>query len=192
VLRWDQGRLDEIDGAVPTHPLIAAWTSVVAAAAAAHPGVDDALAAEVRRPEPVVWTSHGRLALLAHAVADRGLTALVETLERQLAPLAGYLATFGQIGTVGPVSYALARLARLRGDHAAASAHLADARTQARRAGGVTAELHCRLVGLEWTVEDRGTAATADEQRDLAELRGLAVLRDMSGPVRRIDALLAR
>jgi hypothetical protein len=56
----------------------------------------------------------------------------------------------------------------------------------------VTAELHCRLVGLEWTVEDRGTAATADEQRDLAELRGLAVLRDMSGPVRRIDALLAR
>jgi hypothetical protein len=93
---------------------------------------------------------------------------------------------------VGPVSYALARLARLRGDHAAASAHLADARTQARRAGGVTAELHCRLVGLEWTVEDRGTAATADEQRDLAELRGLAVLRDMSGPVRRIDALLAR
>jgi hypothetical protein len=101
VLRWDQGRLDEIDGAVPTHPLIAAWTSVVAAAAAAHPGVDDALAAEVRRPEPVVWTSHGRLALLAHAVADRGLTALVETLERQLAPLAGYLATLARSGRWG-------------------------------------------------------------------------------------------
>jgi hypothetical protein len=92
---------------------------------------------------------------------------------------------------VGPVSFALARLARLGGDHASALAHLADARAQAQRAGGVTAELHCRLVALEWTVADRGTPATADERRDLAELRALAVLRDMSGPVRRIDELLA-
>ena len=189
VLRWDQGRLDEIDGAVPTNPLVAAWTSVAAAAAAGRPGVDEALAAEVRRPEPVVWTSHGRLALLAHAVADRGLAALVEPLERQLAPLAGYLATLGQIGTVGPVAFALARLARLRGDHTVAWAHLADARAQAQRAGGVTAELHCRLVGLEWAVEDRGTPATPDQRRELAELRGIAVSRAMAGAVRRIDAL---
>jgi len=104
-------------------------------------------------------------------------------------PLAGYIATLGQIGTIGPLALALARLARLRGNAAAARRYLADAREIASRAGGATAELHCRLLDLEWTVADRAEPLTPNERRDLADLRASAVLRDMTGVVRRIDAL---
>jgi hypothetical protein len=67
--------------------------------------------------------------------------------------------------------------------------HLAHARKIAARAGGTTAELHCRLLDLEWTVAG---PPTADERRDLEDLRTAAALRDMTGVVRRIDALTTR
>jgi hypothetical protein len=46
-----------------------------------------------------------------------------------------------------------------------------------------------RLLDLEWTIPG---PPTADGRRDLEDLRTAAALRDMTGVVRRIDALTTR
>ncbi|WP_121193895.1 BTAD domain-containing putative transcriptional regulator [Motilibacter peucedani] len=190
VLAWERGRVGTLVGRVPTNPVVEAWVAPVVAAAADRPGADRALEAEVRRPEPDVWTSHGRLTLLAHAVADRGLLHLVPELRTRLEPLAGELATIGQIGTPGPVSLALARLARLAGEREAATAYLAAALETARRLRGATSELRCRLLALEWAVGDGIPAAR--EREELEELAPSAAARGMHGLAERADELLAR
>ncbi|RZS80183.1 transcriptional regulator [Motilibacter rhizosphaerae] len=189
VLAWDRGTLAAASGDVPHNPVVARWTRAVADAAAGRPGGEEALAAEVHWPEPEVWTSHGRLALLAHVVADLERADLAPPLRARLAPLAGLLATLGQIGTVGPVSLALARLARLEGDRAAAGEHLADALALARREGGGSAEVHARAYALAWAAEDAGGLRGGD-RAELEAVLAAASARGMTGTVERLGALL--
>jgi hypothetical protein len=126
------------------------------------------LAAEIARVEPPVWTTHGRLTLLAHAVADLGLVEHAEALRARLEPLAGLVATIGQVGVAGPVGLALARLDLLVGDLAAAEEHLAVATGLARRAGGAGALLRCRLLAA-WLAARRGDPPADGELRAIAE-----------------------
>ncbi len=191
VLRWDQGRLHEVSGLVPSNPLVSVWTSAVADGAAGRPGADDALRAEVLRPEPDVWTSHGRLALLAHAVADRGLADLAGPLLAKMQPLESYLGTLGQIGTVGPVALAMARLADLGDDPVAARRYLTTATELANRSGGRSALLHCRLLAAEWAARDE-PALAADLRAELNAIKAEAAGRGMAGAARQAEVLLSR
>ena len=190
ILRWERGRLAETAGQVPSNPVVSAWTSAVAAAAAGLPGADEALATEVHRREPVVWTSHGRLAMLAHAVADRGLVELAAALRQQLAPFTGYLASIGQIGVVGPVDLALARLADLERDRPAAVEHLARAQALAARAGGAPSQLRCRVLAASWAVTG-AAGERAGLRVELTTLRAEASSRGMTGLVHDTDRALA-
>jgi hypothetical protein len=167
-LRWDQGRLGEPDPlqapGVPDSPADP-WIAAVRAAALDDPAADALLAAEVHRDEPVTWTTHGRLTLVAHAVADRGLREHAEALRARLGPLAACVATIGQVGVVGPVGLALARLDLLVGDAAAAAEHLGAAAELAERAGGAGARLRCRLLAARLGIADDDPAGIAREAR---------------------------
>lgn len=190
VLCWERGRLAEIDGRVPTNPVVSRWTTVVADAAAGRAGADDAIRQEVHRPEPVAWTSHGRLALLAHAAADRGLSDLVDPLLVQLRPLEGYLATIGHVGTIGPVGLAIARLLDLYGDRAGARAQLERAQSLAAGSGGASAELHGRLVAARWAVEE--DPASTGLPQELDDLEAGLARRGMTGLVAQVVELRGR
>ena len=191
VLAWDRGLLAGAVGEVPNNPMIGRWTSVAVAAAGGRPGCDEALSAEVLRPEPDVWTSHGRFALLAHCVADRGLAALAPTLLSAMIPLRDCLATFGQVGTLGPVALAVARLARLIGDHEMAREMLGRATALASRAGGASALLHCRWEAALWTADD-DSAHTTQWHAELSALVREADDRGMTGIADRARTLLRR
>ncbi|MEX5708136.1 ATP-binding protein [Parafrankia sp. FMc6] len=125
-LWWEQGRLDnpeEPDEPVPVSPFVP-WAPALIAVARGEPDADKLLIAEIAQVEPVTWTTHSRLTMLAHAVADLGLRSQVATLTARLTPVAHCVANIGQCGYVGTVALALARLAALDGDLPAAREHL--------------------------------------------------------------------
>ncbi|WP_083749717.1 BTAD domain-containing putative transcriptional regulator [Frankia sp. CcI49] len=183
-LRWEQGRLHEPDDRASGAPL-PPWAVAVIAAARDDPAADELLAAAVTETGPVTWTTHGRLTLLAHAVADRGLREHAETLTRRLAPIAGNIANLGQCGMAGPVALGLARLAELTGDIPAARAHLRTALEVATRSRGVGAVLRTRLEAAQLA---RRCGEPVDEAglRDLAEQ---AARRGMTGVASDADEL---
>lgn len=93
-----------------------------------------------------VWTTLVTATLLAHVAVDLELTDHLDRFVDDLAPYADRVAIVGQVGCVGPVSIALARL------HAALG-HVEEARQQARfalalgeRADGFPTVLRARLM----------------------------------------------
>ena len=164
-LRWEQGRLTTKEFAT-TKPRVVPWAAAVCAAAESDPRADELIAAELSRVEPPLWTTHGRLTMLAHAAADAGLRHHAGPLLERLAPIRHCLANIGQVGVVGPVSLATARLAVLLDDYEAARAHLDVAVELAERAQSHVALLRCRLLAAQLDGAD-GTvlAAIADEAR---------------------------
>ncbi|ONH29545.1 transcriptional regulator [Pseudofrankia asymbiotica] len=184
-LRWEQGRPHEPDETLPVD-MSAPWTAALAAITRGGPGVDALIATEIARFEPVTWTTHGRLTMLAHAVADRGLREHVEILTARLTPVAHCVANIGQCGMVGPVALGLGRLAALAGDLPAARAHLRTAAELAARSRGAGALLRCRLFAAQ-------LAARSGERVDDAELRDVAeraARRGMAGVARDARTLL--
>ncbi|GAB2480864.1 BTAD domain-containing putative transcriptional regulator [Jatrophihabitans fulvus] len=171
-MAWDAGRLADAPAAVTTNPMVSRWLGAVVAAAGDAEGGDARLRAEVLRPEPDVWTSHGRATVLAHVVCDRGLVDVAPVLLDVLTPVQDCLAAFGQCGTVGPVALATARLARLLGDTVRARELLAAAQDLCERTGGAGAALHCRVEAALWDhAEDAagpGATRTADALFELA------------------------
>ncbi|MCF7549810.1 BTAD domain-containing putative transcriptional regulator [Pseudonocardia sp. WMMC193] len=184
-LRWEQGRLAELVGlpGVTTAPPSAAAAPddrivpLLCAAAAAGLGrsalAAQWVAAELARPEPTGWITHGRFTLLAHLVADLRLHPHVARVLEVLTPLTGLVATTGQVGVVGPVALATARLHLLRGDADRARADLAVAAALAERAGGVPSILRCRLLALQLD-PDPAAARTLAADAEAAGLRGVA------------------
>ncbi len=140
-LRWETGRLAEQDTEVD--PAFVPWGRAVTAAARDDPDADQLLAAELERSEPVSWTTHGRLTLLAHAVADRRLVDLAGPLHARLAPYADHLAHIGQVGVVGPVALALARLSQLLGDLDTARTEVARALQLTEKSGSARVVARC-------------------------------------------------
>ncbi|MDT3445204.1 BTAD domain-containing putative transcriptional regulator [Pseudofrankia sp. BMG5.37] len=186
-LRFEQGQLGE-PAETPPISMSAPWTATLTAIARGGPGTDELIAAEIARFEPVTWATHGRLAVLAHAVADRGLREHVETLTARLAPVAHCVANIGQCGMVGPVALGLARLAALADDLPAARAHLGSATELAIRTQGAGALLRCRLFAAQ-------LAARTGEPVDDAELRDVAeraARRGMTGVARDAQALVTQ
>ena len=148
-LRWEQGRLSEAADLGSGNVGLAAWVGAVVSAARNDHNADELIAAEIARVEPPVWTTLGRLVMLAHATADRGLSEQATVLLGRLQPFVDCIANIGQVGVVGPVALALARLSALLGDVAAAGLHLEVAGNITRRTHAASADLRCRLFALQ-------------------------------------------
>jgi DNA-binding SARP family transcriptional activator len=158
-LSWEQGRLDRLELPITSDHIT--WAAAGAAAARGDRAEAARLvAADLARPEPPVWTTHGRLTFLAHLVADLALTEHAEGLLTRLRPLQGCIAIVGHVGEVGPVDLALARLELLLGHPDRAREHLAVAVAVATAAGGRPALLRCRLLAAE--LDRAGPAEYAD------------------------------
>ncbi len=124
------------------------------------------ITAELATAGPVLWTTHGRLTLLGHAVADLDLRELAWPLQDRLGPLSDCIANIGQVGVVGPVALALARLCLLTDDLDAAG-YIAAAQRLSVRAQGRGAVLRCRLIAAQ-------LALRLDMRNQEAELRAIA------------------
>jgi hypothetical protein len=185
-LRWEQGLLADGLGLSVSNPFLSPWVDALVAAARGEHGAAEQLARELARPEPEVWTSHGRLTLLAHAVADLRLTALVPDLRRRLEPYAACLANFGQTGIVGPVDLARGRLALLDGDLAAARHCAEQAAGVCERTGGGNALLRSRLL----LAQVQAAAGAGADPETVADLQREARARGLRGVAR--EAELAR
>ncbi|WP_248839830.1 BTAD domain-containing putative transcriptional regulator [Frankia sp. AgKG'84/4] len=185
VLRFEQGKLAELGELRASSPF-ARLGRLLVAVARGEPAADGLIGAELAWFEPVTWTTHGRLTLLAHAVADRGLREHAADLAARLAPVAHCVANVGMCGVVGPVGLGLARLDLLLDDVAGARRHLAVATEVATRAGGTGALLRCRLFAAQLAARTGGRADPG-ELRDIADH---AERRGMAGVVRAARELL--
>ncbi len=149
-LHWDEGRLGDSLEPSDMNRDAAAWML-----AGIHAGRGETaeaarlIQAELERPDPTVWTTHGKFTLLAHLAADLELRALAPALVAKLAGVADFIANVGQVGIVGPVPLALARLQLLVGDQAAARTHLGTAFDLARRGHSSTSLRRCELLAAE-------------------------------------------
>lgn len=126
------------------------------------------------RTRPHVWTTLGHLVLLAHLAADNGLTRYAGPLLDELHPFGDRIAVVGQIGVVGPVALATARLRLLAGDRDQAWAELSRARALAERTGAAPTLVRCALLAAELSESDEQRRAMAAEVA--ADARGLGML----------------
>lgn len=123
---------------------------------------DDAigiLTAWPNRPKVFAWTTLGHAATLAHLAADHGLAEFATMLLAELAPYRDRIANIGQVGVMGPVALATARLSAMIGDHAAARADLTRARALADRTGALPSALRCRLLAAQLGDDDARAVA---------------------------------
>ncbi|MCB9440314.1 MAG: AAA family ATPase [Mycolicibacterium sp.] len=112
-----------------------------------------------------VWSALGRAALMAHLCADFHLADYAPEVLARLDGHRDEIAVIGQVGVIGPVALATARLHTLLGDTDAARADLARARRIAQRGGGVPSLLRCRLLARELDSDARDDDLAADAQR---------------------------
>ncbi len=98
------------------------------------------------RDRPHVWTTLGHLTLLAHLASDVGLARFAAPLLSELRPLTDRIGLIGQIGVIGPVALATARLRALDGDVCGARADLVTARALAERTGATPSLVRCDLL----------------------------------------------
>lgn len=113
------------------------------------------------RERPHVWTTLGHLALLAHLAADCGLADYAPPLLDELEPFPDRIAVIGQIGVVGPVALATARLRVLVGQDEQARADLAVARALAERTAAAPTLVRCDLLAAV-------LAESEDRRREIA------------------------
>lgn len=113
------------------------------------------------RDRPHVWTTLGHLALLAHLAADGELARFAGPLLEELEPFGDRIAVIGQVGVVGPVALATARLRVLVGDHDRAHADLARARAIGARTAAAPTLARCDLLAAELAESDEQRRAVA-------------------------------
>ncbi|WP_228461663.1 BTAD domain-containing putative transcriptional regulator [Gordonia spumicola] len=99
-----------------------------------------------RDDHPMFWTSLAQATVLADLVAELGLADRAQSFLEYLTPFRGCIATVGQVGCVGPVDLALARLHFLLGDDAAGDAALLRARALCEKGDSPSGLLRCRLL----------------------------------------------
>ena len=126
------------------------------------------------RARPHVWTTLGHLVLLAHLAADNGLSRYAGPLLDELRPFGDRIAVVGQIGVVGPVALAAARLRLLADDRDQAWAELSRARALAERTGAAPTLVRCALLATELSESDEQRRAMAAEVA--ADARRLGML----------------
>ncbi|KAA0098013.1 AAA family ATPase [Mycolicibacterium sp. P1-18] len=132
----------------------------------------EALLAEwlATRARPHVWTTLGHLVLLAHLAADNGLARYAGPLLEELHPFGDRIAVLGQIGVVGPVALATARLHLLSGDRDRAGVDLERARAIAERTGGAPTLVRCGLLAAELSEPGRRSDLAARVAADARRL----------------------
>lgn len=120
-----------------------------------------------------VWTTLGHAVLLAHLAADKGLTQYTEQFLAELEPFADRIAIIGQVGVVGPVALAIARLYAASDDIARAAEFNAIARDIATRTGGIPSALRCRLLDCQLRPPSVARAADVSTIIDAATSIGM-------------------
>ena len=171
-LRWGMGRPVEMDD-VPEDVALPAWTLLLRA------DTDERqrrrLETEIGRHDPTNWMSLARLAVMGHTAADLATSEWAATLRTRLAPFAGRVAAIGQVGVIGPVDLALARLALLDDDLSSAREHLAAARAIAGKAGGRPELIRCRLVELQLDQRTGGHGSTDSLSKITVDARAAGI-----------------
>ncbi|WP_430332875.1 BTAD domain-containing putative transcriptional regulator [Rhodococcus sp. ACT016] len=169
-LKWEQGRLaDTTPGFVEPW----AWTIAIAAARDDRQAAVDGLARWADDPGPDVWTTLGHQTLLAHVVADLSLFEYAELFLGHLAPFVDRIAIVGQVGVVGAVAEASARLHAMLGHTDQASAMLEQAEQIAYRTSGVPTLLRCRLLRAQLVPDTPGRTDELSAVADEAQRRGM-------------------
>lgn len=135
--------------------------------------------AVLNRPDRAagLWIRVGFTTLLAHLCADHRLPQFAPRLLGRLADHRDELALIGQVGIVGPVALATARLHALLGDTTAARADVTRAARIAAEGGGVPSSLRCRLLSCELDAASgdvSGAALQLAEEADALGMRGVA------------------
>lgn len=144
-VRWEQGRLAEVEGVPRANEAMMPYARAALALAAGRLEEGDALtAAALSGPRVDVWTTAGELVLLAHEVADARLEHHARPLLERMGHLAGRLGTIGQVGVVDTVSLALARLHALLGERDEARRHAQEALAQSEASSGRRSVERCR------------------------------------------------
>ena len=102
---------------------------------------------------------------MAHLCADFHLADYASEVLARLDGHRDEIAVIGQVGVIGPVALATARLHALLGDTDAARCDLEHARQIAQRGGGVPSLLRCRLLARQLDPDARDDDLAADAQR---------------------------
>ena len=123
------------------------------------------------------WFTLALMTVLGHVTADLEATELVPPLLERLVPNRDKLAIVGQVGVVGPVALALARLEVITGDLAAARADLERATAMARSTRGPACLLRCRVVEQELRLAEGREVQRAELAAVVAEARRLGAFR---------------
>ncbi|QRY61131.1 AAA family ATPase [Gordonia sp. PDNC005] len=97
---------------------------------------------------PMFWTSLAQATVLADLVAELQLVDHAPRFLNYLTPFSGCIATVGQVGCVGPVDLAVARLHYLLDQQAEGDAALERAQVLCTSADSPSGSLRCRLVEI--------------------------------------------
>lgn len=172
-LKWEQGELaDSAPGFVEPR----AWDIAIAAARGDRQAAADGIALWTSDPGPNVWTTLGHQTLIAHVVADLSLSEYADLFLGLLAPFTDRIATVGQVGVLGTVAEASARLHAMLGQTDQASALLDRAEQIARRTSGAPTLLRCRLLRAQVapdSPERSGELSAIAEESERRGMRGL-------------------
>ncbi|QCQ93885.1 transcriptional regulator [Rhodococcus sp. SGAir0479] len=169
-VKWEQGVLaDSTPGFVEPR----AWTIAIAAARGDRQAAIDGLERWMADPGPDVWTTLGHRTLLAHVIADLALVEYARPLGDLLAPFSDRIATVGQVGVVGTVAEASARLHALLGRADRATALLDEAERIAARTSGTPSLLRCRLFRAQLAPASDARTSELVAVADEAERRGM-------------------
>lgn len=181
-LKWAQGELaDTVPGFVEPR----AWDIAIAAAKGDRRAAADGIARWTSDPGPNVWTTLGHQTLIAHVIADLSLTEYGEKFLGLLSPFTDRIANVGQVGVIGAVAEASARLHAMLGRIEHASTLLDRAEEICSRTSGAPTLLRCRLLRAQLRSD------SADRTRELAAVVDEAEHRGMRAVASQARSLLA-
>ncbi|WHU48805.1 BTAD domain-containing putative transcriptional regulator [Gordonia sp. L191] len=129
--------------------LLAAGIAMIAGAEGDRELAEQMIVSWLADDRPMIWTSLCQAVLLAHVVVDLELVEHAARFADYLTPYRWCIATLGQLGCIGPVGLALARVCFLLGRVEEGEAALAAARELSEREGGVPSVLRCRLLAAQ-------------------------------------------
>jgi len=187
----ESGRMDWAAATVAASPdnqvarLMAAGVATVAWTQGDEATVREMIEIWSNDDHPMFWTSLAQATVLADLVAELGLVDHAAGFLEYLAPFAGCIATVGQVGCVGPVDLALARLHHLIDDAVAGDAALDRAREVCTSALSPSGLLRCRLVEASrmpgGPAREAALAAVVEDARGLGLPRVEASARALRG-----------
>jgi DNA-binding SARP family transcriptional activator len=144
-LRWMQTVVDE-GGDNGMVGVVVAGTAAIAGARGDRRVVETMLSRWWANRGAHVWTTLGTATLLAHVAVDLELTDHFERFVADLEPFSDRVAMIGQVGCVGPVAIALARLYMAIGRTEDARRQASQALELGERTDGVPTILRARLI----------------------------------------------